>query len=422
MIYDSRGYPTVEADVYTSQGRFRASVPSGKSTGEREACELRDGGDKWNGKGTTKAVANINTIIGPAVLGMDATDQKAVDAKMIEVDGTKNKNKLGGNAILAVSMAVSRAGAAAKDVPLYQHIADLAGNKQPVLPVPCFNVINGGVHAGNALPFQEFMILPVGAPSFSEGIRIASETFHVLHDIIKKQYGLAACNVGDEGGFAPNVSTPVEALDLIVAAIDKAGYTGKIVIGLDSASSEIWDNSVKKYDMNFKVEPGKQLLSGEEFVGTFVGLLDKYPIVFLEDPFDENDWETFAQITALNRVPIIGDDLLCTNPESVSEAITKKSCSGLLLKVNQIGTLTEATEAVRRAKAAGWTVMTSHRSGETEDTWTADVAVGLSTGLLKDGAPCRSERLAKYNELLRIEEALGDKATYAAQTWKHIAW
>ncbi|KAI8470774.1 MAG: enolase [Monoraphidium minutum] len=430
QIFDSRGKPTVEVDLLvTIDGRdetFRAAVPSGKSTGIHEACELRDG-DKalYKGASVLKAVKNVNDAIRPALLGMDATDQAAVDATMISLDGTDNKSALGANAILAVSMAACRAGAAAKGVPLYRHIADLAGNKSPVLPVPSFNVINGGVHAGNILAPQEFMILPVGAANFAEAMRMGTDTYHTLKELIVAKYGLDAANVGDEGGFAPPCDSFEAALELLVAAIDKAGYAGKIKIGIDPASSEFYSEQAAAYDLRFKCSPndGSGKRTSKEMIELYKSLVAKYPIIFLEDPLAEDDWEGFSQITSEigKEYEIIGDDLLCTNPKRITRAIESKACNGLLLKVNQIGSITESIKAVQMAKAAGWGVLTSHRSGETEDTFIADISVGLSTGHIKSGAPCRSERMAKYNQLLRIEEDMGAKAAYAGANWRFIA-
>lgn len=416
------GNPTVEADVTTNKGTFRAAVPSGASTGIYEAVELRDGGDAWCGKGVAQAVANVNTAIAPALIGMDPTDQKAVDAKMNELDGTDNKGKLGANAILAVSMAVCKAGAAQKDVPLYKHIADLAGNAKLVLPVPSFNIINGGSHAGNALAMQEFMILPVGAATFTEAMRMGCEVYHALKGIIKKKYGQDACNVGDEGGFAPNIASNEEGLNLVNQAIEAAGYTGKVKVGMDVAASEFLKDG--KYDLDFKnkASDGSKALTGEELLGLYKKFCTDYPIVTIEDPFDQDDWDHTAAFTAEGLCQVVGDDLLVTNPARVKTAIEKKACNALLLKINQIGTITESIEAVRLAKEAGWGVMASHRSGETEDSFIADLAVGLATGQIKTGAPCRSERLAKYNQLLRIEAELGADAVYAGDNWKHIGW
>ncbi|KAH7289038.1 hypothetical protein KP509_31G055000 [Ceratopteris richardii] len=430
QIFDSRGNPTLEADVFLVDGScHRAAVPSGASTGVYEALELRDGGKDYLGKGVSKAVHNVNTIIGPALVGKDPTDQTGIDNFMVhELDGTKNewgwcKQKLGANAILAVSLAVCKAGAAAKKVPLYKHIAELAGNSTLVLPVPAFNVINGGSHAGNKLAMQEFMILPTGASSFSEAMKMGSEVYHNLKSVIKKKYGQDATNVGDEGGFAPNIQVEnMEGLELLNVAIEKAGYTGKVVIGMDVAASEFFVEKEKKYDLNFKEEnnDGSQKISGDELINLYKTFIEKYPIVSIEDPFDQDDWEHYSKFTEQigKQVQIVGDDLLVTNPTRVSKAIKDLSCNALLLKVNQIGSVTESIEAVKMAKQAGWGVMTSHRSGETEDTFIADLAVGLATGQIKTGAPCRSERLAKYNQLLRIEEELGDAATYAGLNFR----
>lgn len=424
-VYDSRGNPTVEVDVSTNKGSFRAIVPSGASTGSLEALELRDGEQsKWLGKGVTKAVINVNKIIGPALIkaDLDVTNQEAIDKLMIELDGTKNKEKLGANAILGVSLAVAKAGAAAKNIPLYSHIADLAHtNKEPfVMPTPFFNVLNGGMHSGGALAFQEFMITPLGAPSFFEGVRYASEVYHTLKSLAKEKYGLSAGNVGDEGGVAPNVNTPREALDLIVAAISKAGYKGKVFIALDPASSEFFKDG--KYDMDFKnpkSDPSRHL-SGKQLCELYLELLDEYPIVSLEDPFSELDWDSWSRYfpDLSKKVQIVADDITVTNPEIIKKGIEKKIANSLLLKVNQIGTLSESIEAANEAYAAGWSVQVSHRSGETEDTTIADITVGLRTGQLKSGACARSERLAKYNQLIRIEEELGDKAIFAGKNFQ----
>ncbi|KAI5080056.1 hypothetical protein GOP47_0005535 [Adiantum capillus-veneris] len=429
QIFDSRGNPTLEVDVGLSDKTFhRAAVPSGASTGAYEALELRDGGKDYLGKGVSKAVNNVNQIIGPALVGKDPTNQKEIDNFMVhELDGTKNewgwcKQKLGANAILAVSLAVCKAGAAVNKIPLYKHIANLAGNSSLVLPVPAFNVINGGSHAGNKLAMQEFMILPTGASSFSEAMKMGSEVYHYLKSVIKKKYGQDATNVGDEGGFAPNIQENKEGLELLKVAIEKAGYTGKVVIGMDVAASEFFIEKEKKYDLNFKEEnnDGSQKISGDELIDLYKSFTEEYPIASIEDPFDQDDWGHYSKFTEQigKKVQIVGDDLLVTNPTRVAKAIKELSCNALLLKVNQIGSVTESIEAVKMAKQAGWGVMTSHRSGETEDTFIADLAVGLATGQIKTGAPCRSERLAKYNQLLRIEEELGDAATYAGTSFR----
>lgn len=416
QIYDSRGNPTVEVDLYTEKGRFRQQVPSGASTGVWEAVELRDKGKDYMGKGVLTAVKNVNEIIAPALIDskLPVTSQKEIDDLMIKLDGTPNKAKLGANAILAVSMAVSEAAAAEKGLPLYAYLAQLAGVPEPyVLPCPAFNVINGGEHAGNKLAFQEFMILPTGASSFSEALKMGSETYHVLKKVITKKYGLDAANVGDEGGFAPNVSGADESLDLLTEAIEQAGYTGKIQIGLDVASSEFYKDG--KYDLDFKnPESDKsKWLTGAELAKVYEGYVEKYDICSIEDPFDQDDFESWTNFNVNNKIQVVGDDLTVTNTERIKKAIEKKSCNALLLKINQIGTITESIQAVQLSQTNNWGIMTSHRSGETESTYIADLAVALRTGEIKTGAPCRSERVAKYNQLLRIEEELGDKAIFA---------
>ena len=374
--------------------------------------------------GVAKAVKNVNEIIAPKVIGLDPTKQSEIDELMIKLDGTDNKGTLGANAILGVSLAVAKAGAAEKNVPLYHHFADLRGHTTDkfVLPVPAFNVINGGSHAGNSLAFQEFMILPVGASSFSEAMRMGAEVYQVLKSVIKSKYGLDATNVGDEGGFAPNIKDAKEGLDLLVTAIEKAGYTGKIAIGMDVAASEFFIAEGGKYNLDFKNENAadSSKINEEELLGVYADYVKHYPIVSIEDPFDQDDWTGYTKMQAQlgGQIQIVGDDLLVTNPKRIETAIQKVACNALLLKVNQIGTITEAINACRKAQEAGWGVMVSHRSGETEDTTIADLVVGLRTGQIKTGAPCRSERLAKYNQLLRIEEEVGSKGTYAGQQFR----
>jgi len=430
-IFDSRGNPTVEVDLATTNGLFRAACPSGASTGIYEALELRDkDATRLMGKGVLKAVENINDIIGPKLIGMDPTNQTDIDKKMVEdLDGTQNewgwsKSSLGANAILAVSMAVCRAGAAANQMPLYKHIAGLAGKPTDtfVLPVPSFNVINGGSHAGNGLACQEFMILPIGASTFKEAMQMGVETYHHLKKVIVKKYGQDAANVGDEGGFAPNVKDNNEALDLVMEAIKSAGHEGKIKIGTDVAASEFYIDG--KYDLDWKVDAAKkdpaQNKTSDEMIAYYKEWIAKYPFVSIEDPFDQDDWEAYTKFTAEvgREQQIVGDDLLVTNPKRVQKAIDTKACNALLLKVNQIGTVTESIEAAILSMHNGWGVMVSHRSGETEDVFIADLVVGLRTGEIKTGAPCRSERLAKYNQLLRIEEELGPKAVYAGEKFR----
>ena len=421
-ILDSRGNPTVEVDLTTSKGTFRAAVPSGASTGIYEALELRDKDPKrYKGKGVLKAVENVNSIIGPALVekNIDVTQQAAVDAIMLEMDGTENKSKLGANAILGVSLAVCKAGAAHKGVPLYRHIADLAGNTDAILPCPAFNVINGGSHAGNKLAMQEFMILPTGASSFREAMQIGSEVYHTLKSVIKEKYGQDATNVGDEGGFAPNIQDNKEGLELLKVAIEKAGYTGRVKIGMDSAASEFHKEG--KYDLDFKnaqSDPAKWL-TGAQLMEVYQDFVKEYPIVSIEDCFDQDDWDAWTAMTASTAIQIVGDDLLVTNPRRIATGIERKACNALLLKVNQIGSVTESIQACQLSQENGWGVMVSHRSGETEDTFIADLVVGLCTGQIKTGAPCRSERLAKYNQLLRIEEELGDKAKFAGEKFRN---
>nr|ADH95417.1 enolase [Steinernema carpocapsae] len=420
QIYDSRGNPTVEVDLFTDKGVHRAAVPSGASTGIHEALELRDQ-DKsvHHGKGVLQAVANINDKIAPALIAknFDVVDQAVIDKFMIELDGTENKSNLGANAILGVSLAVAKAGACQKGVPLYKHLADLAGVAQVVLPVPAFNVINGGSHAGNKLAMQEFMILPVGAKSFKEAMRMGSEIYHYLKSEIKKRYGLDATAVGDEGGFAPNIQDNKEGLDLLNTAIGLAGYTGKVSIAMDVAASEFYKENEKKYDLDFKnpnSDPSKWI-SGDELAALYQSFIKDYPVVSIEDAFDQDDWENWSKLKAATSIQLVGDDLTVTNPKRIQMAIDKKSCNCLLLKVNQIGSVTESIEAAKLSRANGWGVMVSHRSGETEDCFIADLVVGLATGQIKTGAPCRSERLSKYNQLLRIEEELGANAIYAGE-------
>jgi len=422
-ILDSRGNPTVEVEITTDKGLFRAAVPSGASTGIYEALELRDNDkSRYLGKGVLKACKNVNEIIAPQLIGKSVLNQEELDNFMIQLDGTDNKGKLGANAILGVSMAICRAGAAEKGVPLYRHIADLAGNKHIILPVPAFNVINGGSHAGNKLAMQEFMILPVGAPSFKEAMRMGAEVYHNLKTIIKDKYGQDATNVGDEGGFAPNIQNNREGLELLKQAINKAGYTDVVKIGMDVAASEFYTDD-KTYDLDFKTKNNdkSQVLTGEQLANLYKEFVRDYPIVSIEDPFDQDDWESYGKLTAEigKAVQIVGDDLLVTNPKRIRTAIEKKACNALLLKVNQIGSITESIQACKLSQAQGWGVMVSHRSGETEDTFIADLVVGLGTGEIKTGAPCRSERLAKYNQLLRIEEELGEKAGYAGLKFRN---
>ena len=402
-ILDSRGNPTVEVDIYTCCGFGRAAVPSGASTGTHEALELRDGGDRYDGKGVLKAVKNVNEVIAPKLIGMNASAQREIDNLMIELDGTPNKSNLGANAILGVSLAAAKAAAMSSGMQLYQY---LGGINTTRLPIPSFNVLNGGQHAGNELAIQEFMILPTGAPSFSEGLRMAAETYHALGKILKGKYGVGATNVGFEGGYAPPLSKTRDALDAIMNAMDASGYSDEIKIGIDAAASSFY------MDGGYSVDGDR--LTGKELAEYYEDLVKTYPIVFLEDPFEEDAFEDFAMLRAmLPDTIIIGDDLYVTNVRRIEKGIQMCATNALLLKLNQIGSVSEAFDAARMAFRAGWKVMASHRSAETEDSALADVSVALGCELLKTGAPARSERTAKYNQLLRIQEELEDAATYA---------
>ena len=404
-ILDSRGNPTVEADLHLESGVItRAGVPSGASTGEREAIELRDGDkSRYGGKGTLKAVQNINDKIAPALIGMESTAQSHLDHIMLDLDGTPNKARLGANAILAVSMAAARASAIELDLPLYRY---LGGVNACTLPVPMSNIINGGAHADNNVDIQEFMIMPLGANSFREAIRMNAETFHALRAILIKR-GLAT-GVGDEGGFAPNLDSNEAALEVIVEAITAAGYKPgqDIYIALDAAASSFWKDG--KY-----VFEGKEMNS-DAMIAYYEMIVEKYPIVSLEDGLAENDWDGWKQLNARlgNKIQIVGDDLLVTNPQFIKRGIAEKAANSVLIKLNQIGTVSETIEAINMAHKAGWTCVVSHRSGETGDTFIADLAVALNTGQIKTGSISRSERVDKYNQLLRIEEELGVSAVY----------
>jgi len=408
QILDSRGNPTVEVEVTLESGaNGRAAVPSGASTGEKEAIELRDGDKKrWMGKGVSKAVANVSKAIAPKLLGMDAYNQSAVDRAMIELDGTKTKAKLGANAILGVSLAVAKAAAAETGQPLYRY---LGGTGARTLPVPLLNIINGGAHADNRLDLQEFMIMPVGASRFSDALRMATEVFHVLKALLKKK-GLSTA-VGDEGGFAPDLQSNEEALALIVQAIEEAGYRpGRdIALALDCAASELYDKG--QYFLEAEKQPQR---SSEEMVNYYGKLLDRYPILSIEDGLSEVDWKGWELLTRKlgARVQLVGDDIFVTNVEIFGKGIREGIGNSILIKLNQIGSLTETLEAIELAKRSGYTAIVSHRSGETEDTTIADVAVALNTGLIKTGSLSRTDRVAKYNQLLRIEEELGASALY----------
>ncbi len=407
QVLDSRGNPTVEAEVFTVDGKFSAMVPSGASTGEREALELRDGGRAFMGKSVNKAVENIEEVITPTILGMDVTEQEDIDKTMLELDGTKTKSKLGANAILAVSMAVCRAGAFSKGKPLYAHLADLSSRTGEIMPTMQLNVMNGGKHAGLENDIQEQMLLPTGATTYSEALQIGVETYHVLKNILRKKFGHQGILLGDEGGFVPKVSNVEERLEYMLQAIEEAGYSGKIFLALDAASSEFFKDG--KYNLYGK------LYSSEELIDYYSDLVSKYEILSLEDGMAEDDWTGWKELTARlgKRINIVGDDLLVTNTEYIKKAIKEKSCNALLLKLNQIGTVTESIDAANLSYKHDWQVIVSHRSGETEDAFIADLAVGLDAGQSKFGGLARSDRNSKYNQLLRIEEALGERAKYA---------
>ena len=410
-VLDSRGNPTVEVEVVVADGSFgRAAVPSGASTGVHEALELRDGDKgRFGGKGVLKAVDNVNNVIAEELVGWDVTDQKGIDELMIELDGTPNKATLGANAILGVSLAVAKAAANYTGLPLYRYIG---GTHAHVLPVPMMNILNGGKHAVDGPDLQEFMAMPVGAPTFAEALRWGTETYHALKSVLKNRgYGVG---VGDEGGFAPSLKTNEEAIELILEAIQKAGYTpGKdIWIAMDPAASEIYE------DGKYHLAKEDRVLTSAEMVDFYANWVEKYPIISIEDGLDEDDWDGFKLMVERlgDKLQIVGDDLLVTNTERIARAIEEKAVNSVLIKLNQIGSLTETTAAVRMTHTHGWTAVVSHRSGETEDATIADLAVALNTGQIKTGAPCRSDRVAKYNQLLRIEEELGAQGVYAGMS------
>lgn len=414
-VLDSRGNPTVEADLKTSDGLFRAMVPSGASTGVHEAVELRDKDEKrFGGKGVLKAVQNVNKKIAPKVKGFDVTDQRGLDELMKKLDGTENKGNLGANAILSVSMAACKAAAASKGKTLYSYIATLSKRKGVTLPVPQFNVINGGKHAGKDNDPQEHMFMPVGAKNFAEALRMGAETYHVLKKMLKDKYGVNAVTLGDEGGFVPPINTPHERLDYMVKAIEEAGYGKKIAIALDPASSEFFYIDGGYYMI------GKKKYSSGELVDFYADLVKTFPIVSIEDGMSEDDWGGWVEMTKKlgGKIQVMGDDLLVTNITRIKKAIELDAVNSMLLKLNQIGTVSESIDAANMNFKNGWTVIVSHRSGETEDSIIADVAVGLDTGQIKTGAPARSERVAKYNQLLRIEEEQGSKAKYLGKNFR----
>jgi enolase len=407
-ILDSRGNPTVEVDVELTDGALgRAAVPSGASTGAFEAVELRDGGERYLGKGVLSAISNVQKEIAPKLIGADPFAQRTIDKLMIDLDGSANKSKLGANAILGVSLAIARAASTSKKLPLYRY---LGGESADLLPVPMMNILNGGAHADTNVDIQEFMIAPIGAKNFKEALRWGAEVYHALKSVLKKR-GLAT-SIGDEGGFAPNLDSNRAALDLIVEAINKAGFKlgSEIALAMDVAATEFYKNG------HYEFEGSK--LTAAEMIAYYKDLVDSYPLVSIEDPLAEDDWDGWRAITEVlgERVQLVGDDLFVTNPERLSRGIAAKTANALLVKVNQIGSLTETLDAVAMADKAGYRSMMSHRSGETEDTTIADLAVATSAGQIKTGAPARSERVAKYNQLLRIEEELGARARYAGKS------
>jgi enolase len=412
-VIDSRGNPTVEVEVTTDKGSFgRAIVPSGASTGEREAIELRDQDPRrYLGKGVTQAVNNVNKLIANKVIGLDVTHQAEIDQVMLTMDGTDFKANLGANAILAVSLAVARAASVEVNVPLYQYLASLYGTEAKVLPAPMMNVINGGAHADSSVDFQEFMIMPLGAPSLKEAVRWGAEVFHALKKVLKAKKHITA--VGDEGGFAPNLKSNQQALDVIMEAIQAAGYVpGKdIYLAMDVAASEFYDNKAKVYDLK-KSGEGKK--TTDEMIAWYETLISQYPIVSIEDGLSEKDWDGWKKLTAKlgKKVQLVGDDLFVTNPKILQEGIDKKIANSILIKVNQIGTLTETLQAMKLAAANGYTAVISHRSGESEDTTIADLAVATNAGQIKTGSMSRTDRVAKYNQLLRIEDQLGNKSIF----------
>ncbi len=418
QILDSRGNPTVEVDVFSSTGHVgRAAVPSGASTGMHEAVELRDGDKKvYMGKGVLKAVENVNKHLAKELIGMNLYDQSGLDAMMIELDGSSNKGKLGANAILGVSLASAKAAAASSGMPLYRYVGGVNAN---LLPIPMMNILNGGAHADNAIDFQEFMVMPVGASSFSESLRMGTEIFHHLKNVLKKK-GLST-NVGDEGGFAPDIKSNEEAIETVIQAIEAAGYHpgDDVYIAMDAANTELYDEKTGLY--TFKKSGGKRLTS-EEMVQFWTDWVNKYPILSIEDGLSEDDWSGWKKLTEAigSKVQLVGDDLFVTNPTRLKEGIDKGVANSILVKVNQIGTLTETIIAVDMAQQASYTSVMSHRSGETEDSTIADLAVALGTGQIKTGSASRSDRIAKYNQLLRIEEELGDSARFLGRAFRFL--
>lgn len=408
QVLDSRGNPTIEAVVVTDKKGFSAMVPSGASTGKFEALELRDNSKEFHGKSVLKAVENVNKVIAPKILGLNPENQRDIDSLLLELDGTENKSVLGANAVLSVSLAVSRAGAYAKSIPLYEHLNELSGRKKMFLPAPQLNVVNGGLHAGLKNDIQETMIFPLGFKSFSDALRAGVETYHELKALLKKRFGSTAVLVGDEGGFAPKLKSFEDRLDLVLRAVTEAGYEKKVFLALDPASSEFFSDSSYTYSLE------DTTFTSNELVDFYSELVKKYPIVSIEDGMAEIDWLGWQELTSKlgNKIQLVGDDLLVTNVSRIREALEKKCCNALLLKVNQVGSLSESLDAAELSFENKWNVIVSHRSGETEDSFIADLAVGLGCGQSKFGACARSERNSKYNRLLAIEQELGEKAVF----------
>ncbi|MDO8428136.1 MAG: phosphopyruvate hydratase [Candidatus Diapherotrites archaeon] len=411
QVLDSRGTPTIETTIFTDYGSFSAMVPSGASTGSFEAVELRDNGKSFHGKSVQKAIQNVNQIIAPKLKNFPVCNQKELDQLLIKLDGTENKRKLGANAILSVSLAAARASAFACDLPLYSYLSELAGTKTVSLPVPQMNVINGGKHAGFEHDVQEHMFFPSKFKTFSQALQASTDCYHELKNLLKKKFGPTAIAVGDEGGFVPPLNSVEKRLDFMTQAIDEQGYSGKISLALDCAASEFYNKETHTYKL------GNKIFSSSELIDFYSELISKYPIVSIEDGFAEEDWQAWQMFTKKmsKKIQIVGDDLLVTNSKRIQKAIKQKSCNSLLLKVNQIGTLTESIQAFQLARKHNWNVVVSHRSGETEDSFIADLVVGLNAGQSKFGAPARSERTAKYNRLLAIEEEPGKKAVFAGK-------
>lgn len=429
QIFDSRGNPTVECEVETADGVFAAIVPSGSASGTLEAVELRDGDkSKFSGKGVLKAVESVNGEIADTIVGMDPTDQEGIDQAMIDLDGGEEPNRkarLGANAVLAVSMAVCRAGAGKKGIPLYKHINSLAGHPTIMLPVPCFNLISGGAHSGNGLAMQEFSIMPTSAETFSQAMQIGVEIYHALKRVIRKTFGRDATCVGDEGGFAPHIKDNEEALKLLSEAVKASGYEDHCQVVIDAAAGDFFDKAAGKYDLSYKRKggasaPGAQLKSTDELLRMYKLFAANYGVASIEDPFHEDDWASFTRMTnELGEVlQIVGDGLLVSSQYKLEAAIEQNACNGMLLKLNQVGTVSEALAANGLARNAGMGVMVSHRTGDSEDSFIADLAAGLGCGQIKSGAPCRSERMAKYNQLLRIEEDLAEEVAYAGDYFR----